>query len=82
MSISSPVEKRDLWFNKCIFFISKPKRFIKKYGLGVLVAEAEVDVFEVTKDILAELAVAQVPRSIEGVAGHPDSSAAPQPIPT
>ncbi len=41
-------------------------------------AEAEVDVFEAAKDILAELAVAQVPRSIEGVAGHPDSSAVPQ----
>ncbi len=37
-----------------------------------------MDVFEVAKDILAELAVAQVPRSCEGVAGHPDSSAAPQ----
>ncbi len=41
-------------------------------------AEAAVDVFEVAKDILAELAVVQVPRSIEGVAGHPDSSTAPQ----
>ncbi len=41
-------------------------------------AEAEVDVFEAAKDILAELAVAQVPRSFEGAAAHPDSSAAPQ----